>query len=482
MQVNLYTFSKRENSTKQPTASTATAFTAFTCVLKDASGVLAPTIKLDPTIENPRSYNYAYIADFGRYYYVRDWTYYRGEWEASLEVDVLASWKTQIGSTTLYILRSAKSTLWNKSVIDNKYPTLGPTKHIQITTENLSEGRLGPWDSMSYVIGTIGDSADSDVSTIGGVNYYCCVQPKATALFNWLTGHGVNSYLSDLNTAFNNFADDLFLATYDPVQYITTVKFFPFSVAAFPGAGDFVIGKVSYEISDMHTFVWPVHTLGPYYFNIPKHPQIASRGEYLSTSPYSDYVFELQPYGRIELDGAQLAKATTLRYEIRVDMVSGDSLLYLSASGADSYYTDLGVYPGKVGTDIQIAQITSNVMQTAVTESFKAAGAAATDNWFGVAEAAISAATDSKFRGTVRGSEGSFIVNALSNSIPRLHLYYKEVADAYPTLLGYPVCKSSKISSAGAFMICATGDVAFAGTSEEHKAVANFLTSGFFYE
>ena len=71
MQVNLYTFSKRENSTKQPTASTATA---FTCVLKDASGVLAPTIKLDPTIGNPRSYNYAYIADFGRYYYVRDWT------------------------------------------------------------------------------------------------------------------------------------------------------------------------------------------------------------------------------------------------------------------------------------------------------------------------------------------------------------------------------------------------------------------------
>lgn len=474
MQVNLYTFSKRENSTKQPTASTATA---FTCVLKDASGVLAPTIKLDPTIGNPRSYNYAYIADFGRYYWIRDWTYYRGEWEASLEVDVLASWKTQIGSATLYILRSAKSSLWNKSIIDNKYPTTGPTKHLEVNA-----GNNGPWNSLSYVIGTTGDSSNSSVSTIGGVNYYCCVQPTATALFQWLTGHGVTSYTSNLNAAFNNFADDLFLATYDPMQFITTVKFFPFSVATFPNAGTFVIGKLEYAIANMHTFVWPVQQLGPYTLSIPKHPFIATRGEYLSTSPYSDYVFELQPYGRIELDGSQLAKADTLSYEIRVDMVSGDSLLYLSATGPNSYYTDLGVYPGKVGTDIQIAQITSNIIQTAVTESFKAAESAISDNWFGVADAAISAATDSKFRGTVRGSEGSFLVSNLSNSIPRLHLYYKEVVDAAATLFGYPVCKSSKISSAGAFMICATGDVAFAGTSEEHSAVANFLTSGFFYE
>ena len=474
MQVNLYTFAKRENSTKQPAANTATA---FTCVLKDASGVLAPTIKLDPTIGNPRSYNYAYIADFGRYYYVRDWTYYRGEWEASLEVDVLASWKTQIGSTTLYILRSAKSTLWNKSVVDNKYPTLGPTQHLQVDT-----GNTGPWGSMSYVIGTTGDATNSSVTTIGGVNYFCCDQPVATAIFQWLSGHGINSYLHDLDNAFNHFADDLFLATYNPMQFITTVKFFPFSVAAFPGAGNFVIGKVDYSISYMHTFSWPVQKFGPYTFTIPKHPQIATRGDYLSISPYSDYVFEFQPYGRIELDGAQLAKADTLSYTMYVDMVSGDSLLYLSASGANSYYTDLGVYPGKVGTEIQIAQITSNITQTAVTESFKAVGAAMTDNWFGVADAAISAATDSKFHGSVRGAEGSFLSSDLSNSIPRLHLYYKEVTDAYPTLLGYPVCKSSKISSAGAFMICATGDVAFAGTSEEHKAVASFLTSGFFYE
>ena len=474
MQVKFYTFSKRENSTKQPTASTAST---FTCVLKDESGVLAPVIKVDPAIGNPRTFNYAYISDFGRYYYVREWTYYRGEWTASLEVDVLASWKSQIGASTLYILRSSKSSLWNKSIIDNKYPTLGPTKHIQVDT-----GNTGPWNSMSYVIGTTGDSTNSSVTTIGGVNYYCCDQPIATRVFQWLTGHGVNSYTGDLNTAFNNFADDLFLATYDPMQFITTVKFFPFSVATFPGAGSFVIGKVDYAITGMHTFSWPVQSFGPYTFSIPKHPLIATRGEYLSTSPYSDYVFELQPYGRIELDGSQLAKADTLSYEMKIDMVSGDSLLYLSATGPDSYYTDLGVYPGRVGTDIQIAQITSNVMQTAVTESFKAAGAAMTDNWFGVADAAISAATDSKFRGSVRGSEGSFIVSDLSNSFPRLHLYYKEVTDMYATTFGYPVCKSSKISSAASFMICATGDVAFAGTSEEHKSVANFLTSGFFYE
>lgn len=479
MNVVLYSnFSKKENSTLQPSGSGTT----FDCKLKDATGVLSPQLEFHFATGSPGSYNYARINTFGRYYFIREWTYDKGIWIAQLEVDVLASWKTYIGSSGAYILRSNTPSAWNKEIVDNKYPTLGPTEHMQITTEDLGTGRLGPWDSMSYVIGTIGDSTGSGVSTIGGVNYYCCVQPKATALFNWLTGHGANSYLSNLNTAFNNFADDLFLATYDPVQYITTVKFFPFSVAGFPSAGDFVIGKVSYSISDMHTFVWPVHTLGPYYFNIPKHPQIATRGEYLSTSPYSDYVFELQPYGRIELDGAQLAKATTLRYEIRVDMVSGDSLLYLSASGSDGYYTDLGVYPGKVGTDIQIAQITSNVMQTAISESFKAASAAATDNWFGVAEAAISAATDSKFHGTVRGSEGSFIVNALSNSIPRLHLYYKYVTAEDRYHFGVPICENHAISDMTGYILCADGDVTAPATKGELEQINSFLTSGFFYE
>ena len=77
--VNMYTFSKYANSTEQP----AGAGTSFDCVLKDTSGVINPTIalKLDMSF-NVSAYNYAYIPDFERYYFVREWTWERGLWVA----------------------------------------------------------------------------------------------------------------------------------------------------------------------------------------------------------------------------------------------------------------------------------------------------------------------------------------------------------------------------------------------------------------
>lgn len=116
--VNMYTFSKYANSTEQP----AGAGTSFDCVLKDTSGVINPTIalKLDMSF-NVSAYNYAYIPDFERYYFVREWTWERGLWVASLDVDVLATYKAQIGVSTQYVLRSSLAS--NGKILDTIYPT-----------------------------------------------------------------------------------------------------------------------------------------------------------------------------------------------------------------------------------------------------------------------------------------------------------------------------------------------------------------------
>ena len=63
--VKLYTFSKRDNSTKRPLS---TAGTEFSCVLKSGSGIMRPALAFDFGIANdPSNYNYAYIAAFDRY-------------------------------------------------------------------------------------------------------------------------------------------------------------------------------------------------------------------------------------------------------------------------------------------------------------------------------------------------------------------------------------------------------------------------------
>ena len=65
--VTLYTFSKRENSTAQPSTGTD-----FYCVLKQPTSIINPTLEISAS--DITGYNYAYIAAFGRYYFMKDIT------------------------------------------------------------------------------------------------------------------------------------------------------------------------------------------------------------------------------------------------------------------------------------------------------------------------------------------------------------------------------------------------------------------------
>ena len=86
--VEFYTFSKNPNSTKQPNGDG----TIYSCNLIEPCSVVNPVIALAIQTK-PYGFNYAKIPEFGRFYFVNDWTYSGGRWIATLNVDVLASWK-----------------------------------------------------------------------------------------------------------------------------------------------------------------------------------------------------------------------------------------------------------------------------------------------------------------------------------------------------------------------------------------------------
>ena len=69
--ITFYQFEKRSNSTLQPSG----GGTTYACQIFDPCSVLTPRIKLSfPSgAGNPTLWNYAYIGDFTRYYFVRDW-------------------------------------------------------------------------------------------------------------------------------------------------------------------------------------------------------------------------------------------------------------------------------------------------------------------------------------------------------------------------------------------------------------------------
>ena len=62
--------------------------------LREASSIIAPSILIQ---SNPIGYNYAYIPEFGRYYYIKNITAFRkGAYIVDLKCDVLMSFREEI--------------------------------------------------------------------------------------------------------------------------------------------------------------------------------------------------------------------------------------------------------------------------------------------------------------------------------------------------------------------------------------------------
>mgnify|MGYP003287671893 FL=1 len=79
--------------------------TDFNCLLKDATSILRPTIEVSSS-SNLSGFNYMYIADFGRYYFIDDIvSTHNNRWEISAHVDVLETYKTQILANSAVVRR-----------------------------------------------------------------------------------------------------------------------------------------------------------------------------------------------------------------------------------------------------------------------------------------------------------------------------------------------------------------------------------------
>lgn len=83
------------NSEKNKLSKSLSNMNVFSGSLKDETSVTAPVVMME--LENPTVYNYAYIPEFGRYYFIRDMVSVRtGLWKISMQVDVLQSFRNYI--------------------------------------------------------------------------------------------------------------------------------------------------------------------------------------------------------------------------------------------------------------------------------------------------------------------------------------------------------------------------------------------------
>lgn len=134
MQITLYV----NNSDKKQIGKTLTDNLVITGSLRDESSITEPNILIE--LENPSIYNYVYIPQFKRYYFIEDIISVRSNiWLLKLSVDVLESFKNDILDLDV-ILRSTEQTGLTRYMSSNVWQnTVKETTTIKQFPLGLSE-------------------------------------------------------------------------------------------------------------------------------------------------------------------------------------------------------------------------------------------------------------------------------------------------------------------------------------------------------
>lgn len=493
MNVSFYTFNKKSNSTAIPSGTGTEAPSDVTCYLKDACSILSPVIQLEQGTSTRPTWNYAYIADFSRYYFVSDWTWSGRFWICALNVDVLASYKSAIGSHSMYVLRASAQS--NGRVIDTKYPTLSQANSYY---ESIGSTVSGVWTAgtvMEYYGGS--DHALSNYfnngslnsgyfyigvtgNNVSGVTWYLC----APAGFNSLVNLLYTTVPSDMGSLDTGVAKQLA----NPMQYIVSCYWLPTAIggAVISDTGtDIKFGDYTFRLPYSTQFD-PITNIHKYHaeFKIHKHPQAATRGLYLNQSPYSYYRIVFPPFGTFDLDSTLMVDDTKVTAEWYIDYTTG--MADLTIRSINSYMAHV---TAPFGVPIRLNQMNIDLVGAGAAVVKSGANYLA-----GLAENAfekIAAATVGGFAGAVQakgtsvstmGGAGLFV--PFKSYPPRIYADHYYVVDEYNADLGRPLCTVTTPSTLGSgYILAEEGDIVLTGAYDsEIDAVNSFLTGGFFYE
>ena len=228
MQATFFVFAKKINSTKGPSILT-NIYKNTVITLKENCTVSAPVIRLTWTGTGedvtPVRYNYCVIPDFRRRYWVNDWVCLTNNiWEAALQVDPLASFKTDIGNASCYVLRAASSSVANGLITDVLYPTKAKPS---VSISNIGQSFATNFMQGNFIVGIINAYYSNYNVNQGAVTYYGMTMAQFGAFKNALLND--TTWLQTGNAWDLDISQSTLKALFNPFQYVTSVIWMPFS-------------------------------------------------------------------------------------------------------------------------------------------------------------------------------------------------------------------------------------------------------------
>ena len=488
MQIKFYSgFTKRVNSTKQPTTATAT----LTGELKENCSVENPIIKIENLSPNVLpGYVYAYIPAFSRYYFVSNWVYNPPYWECSMSEDYLASWKTNIGNTNAYIERCSAE--YDPYIIDTFYLTNVDT--INFTVPIISQYYNVDTDDGCFVLGVIEHSDSSNSQMGGAVTYYALTPAECRGLMSYLTG---DQFLTDagfpsVQSLTQQLSQDTAKILISPMDYITSCMWFPFprryfapdsqattriNVGYWSVSSSFATGKY---VTEEHIKIITGCT-------IPDHPQI-TRGKYLNFAPYTRLSILIPPFGLIPIDPAFRSNGDTLRLEINIDVLTGKARLIVNMID-DPTDPDYNRYvicetEGAIGCPVQLAQVRNDMISAGIETFMAGASFLSVGNLFSGGKETVQHAKNALDALLPQVKTGGESGSRLFTKVPPvLNVQQILLSPEDNDERGRPLYDRRVINTlTNGFVKCLEVSVDYPCFDTEKEAIHDFMTNGFYYE
>ncbi|MBR2553706.1 MAG: hypothetical protein IKE94_02480 [Aeriscardovia sp.] len=526
MNVILYKLSKRSNSTKKPANDTPKL--ELSCLVKTPSSVIDPVLEIKKTGSlEVFDYNYCYIPDWRRYYFITNCTFNMGLWLVNCTVDVLASYKNSIKASSQYLIRSAQ--VYNDDLIDSFYPTETPTSGRMSQTAVSGQPQC-------YYQGTWYDSTYFDVDIDDGVVVIGILSGSNTGVsYYWLNMNTWADFISQIQnyvpSDMGSISNGIAKALFDPIQYITYCRWFPTRPLFVGGSVTSInIGGVDFNLgASAVAFVIKsnqgVNSFRKTGISIPSHPQKASY-PYTALAPYSTYSLYFEPFGLIPLDSTLLYGASSISLFWDIDFLTGATMLTVESDtgimvtksrgsigvplsiSKTTVSVDNGLVLGAVGYVASKGKEIASDLSLSTRKSWLGNGDARNNSPYawktGQSETTLSdlasnisdnldvvkGVTDSLLsvmgQVSVSGTAGSFLIYTLR---PVLYAYFMIQTEHNDTKFGRPCMETHSLSDISGFIQCGNAAVDYTGVSSEafpmeteKQAVASFLNNGVYIE
>lgn len=457
MQISVYSgFSKRINSTKQPTGGTT-----IDVALKTPCSVMTPTFRISGF-----NLSWDYIAWGSRYYYVDDITIETNDIALyHCKLDTMATFRSDILSSSQLVTRNANT--YQPYLADNKYPALNG-----VTTDStlISSWNAGINATGTYVVGVVNEDAN------GGVQYYTfgAGGSRFANLMSYLFGE---SWLDgDIEEIPVSIQKELI----NPFQYIVSCMWFPLAIA-----GDNGLVKFGYWTSDVQagklsesgrTIVMESTA------TLPRHPQQTTHGIGMNGAPFSQFTLDCWCFGQIPLDPQAFVSNNAVGLRIMVDAFTGAATLTVTNSGGDI----IAKVSNQFGVPIQLSQITQQIVNpvaSALGGGLSFIGGLVSGNVVGAvlgASSGVLSAVESSFpQMQTSGAVGSKIAY---QSTPRITAKFYRLPTLAPSKVGRPLMEERTLSSLSGFTVCENVDLNTNASPDEKAEIISYMSTGFFIE